>query len=337
MTLASRSAQRGYTLTELMVVVLIMVIMMALALPAVRRASEDARVRESSRQVQAFFTMAKARAAATGRIAGVEFVVQKGVNDSPFATQMYLCESPNLYGGAFSNSLAKASGSNLIFSTSASATSSDAGETAILDSLIASGEGFFIRFNFRGEWYAAARNGSAYSLLVGYSVAPPSQGVPFQIRRAPVRVGNPSELPAGTVVDLAYSGVGITGTDFSPAANFVRVIFAPEGNVALLNYQRRDAMNMLITQSDAPSSGLFFLVGQSIKVGSRGQDLADPRNSSNLAEGTNLWVSVGRLTGAVATSENVVNASRETDATNYPIDLRTARQFAINREQMKGK
>lgn len=323
---ASRSARRGYTLTELMVVVLIMVIMMALALPAVRRASEDARVREASRQVQAFFTMAKARAAATGRVAGVEFVVQKGVDNSPFATQMYLCESPNLFGGATTGSLARVNGSSLLFS--------DSNDPGIVDSLVPTGEGFLIRFNFRGEWYAAVNNGgNNFGLLLGApytpAVAPPTQGVPFQIRRAPVRVGNPSELPAGTAVDLFYSGVGPVGTEFADADTRLQVIFAPNGNIERLIFDR---INSLPQVNDAPGSAVYFLIGQAIKIGDRTASGLDSRQGSNIFEGTNLWVSAGRLTGAVATSEIA-----PTDLNSAKSLIENARTFAINREQMKGK
>ena len=58
---------RGMTLVELMMVISIMTILMAVAIPLIRPAFQDRQLREASRQINAFFAGAKARAAETGR------------------------------------------------------------------------------------------------------------------------------------------------------------------------------------------------------------------------------------------------------------------------------
>src|SRR5262245_39122878 len=61
----------GYTLAELLIVMTIMLMLMAITLPTVRRVMEDGKVREASRQLNAYFAMAKSRALLTGRPCGV--------------------------------------------------------------------------------------------------------------------------------------------------------------------------------------------------------------------------------------------------------------------------
>src|SRR5688572_30500659 len=61
----------GYTLAELLIVILIMVMLVSITLPTVKRVLEDGNVREASRQFNAYIAMAKARALQTGRPCGI--------------------------------------------------------------------------------------------------------------------------------------------------------------------------------------------------------------------------------------------------------------------------
>src|ERR1043165_8553567 len=70
-TLDRGALRRGYTLAEMLVVMTIMLILVAITLPAVKNVMQGGNTRESSRQLNAYFAMAKARALQTGRPCGV--------------------------------------------------------------------------------------------------------------------------------------------------------------------------------------------------------------------------------------------------------------------------
>ena len=62
--------RRAYTMAELLIVVVIMVLLVAVTLPVAKKVMDDSHVREASRQLQAYFQMAKTRALHTGRPCG---------------------------------------------------------------------------------------------------------------------------------------------------------------------------------------------------------------------------------------------------------------------------
>src|SRR4051812_4305838 len=70
-----RSARRpSYTLAEMLIVMTIMLMLVVITLPAVKNLMQDGNVREASRQLNAYFAMAKARAVQTGRPCGVMMI-----------------------------------------------------------------------------------------------------------------------------------------------------------------------------------------------------------------------------------------------------------------------
>jgi hypothetical protein len=165
--------------------------------------------------------------------------------------------------------------------------------------------------------------GGAVTFPPGYNdTASANSGAwPFQIIRAPRRVGNPLELSSGTCIDLTFSGVGTNGQGYYPSSsvaglpqvaglgifplNYLTVMFSPEGGldtVYVNNYPL------------PPSSGVHFLVGKTDKISpalnpssvaanNTNPDMFDP-TKSNIADPLALWVSVAKSTGVVNTSEN---------------------------------
>jgi type II secretory pathway pseudopilin PulG len=89
------------TLTELLIVVMIMVILLGIALPAIKPALEDRKVREASRQFNAFIRAAQSRAVEKNNIAGIE-IARTDNADATISYQVYFTESPPPYVGDIS-------------------------------------------------------------------------------------------------------------------------------------------------------------------------------------------------------------------------------------------
>ena len=87
---------RGVTLLELLVVMLILLMVTAAAIPIIAPAMQNRQMRESTRLVTSFMGAAKARAVQSGRPVGV--VIER-FNGQPFALQMSQVEVPPPYSG----------------------------------------------------------------------------------------------------------------------------------------------------------------------------------------------------------------------------------------------
>lgn len=355
--------RNGYTLTELLVVIIILVILIAVSLPAAKKVMEDSRTRESSRQLSAYFTMARARAAQSGRPCGLWMQLDTPIGatstSAPYVrqcTQLYLAEVPPPYSGGTLSARGKIKeeppGSGTFYFVPvdmATPPATDPTEVSYLQALIEDGETFIVRFDYKGDWYRCRRNGSQFTYVGamtsnvrpwGYNNSD-APGKPYQVLRLPRRVGNPLELTGGTAIDMSYSGMGREGAEFNLAANRIVVMFMPSG-----------AIDGVIGDNNlpvSPTGTIHFLVGKVQKIG-------DPLNAnstytydmfdaekSNIADPLSLWVSVGRLNGSVTTNENYPDVDHFTSHPNPTTPLGRAeyieecRQLATGREQMGAK
>lgn len=342
----ARSARRGYTLIELLVVLLIAGLLIATALPIAATMLDDARVREGSRALNAFFAMAKSRAAATGRPCGLLLVAEPVSGTSYYqATQVYMAEMAEPYGGSSLSPVSKAkinSTTNMLEFWSWDSSISDyahdtTDEPAYMQAMLGTTpQTILIRFDFKGDWFRVYYDGSTYTYqgsLLGTTV-PPGDARPFQILREPRSVGTAREMPRGTAVDLLWSGYGPgnktlgddrgAGNFFRNASKGVLVMFSPAGGVD----------GVFIDGVGIPQQGtLHFLVGRAEQTGMVGA-------GSNLADPTSLWVSVGRSSGIAMTTENTPNDPTHVDAAgNDPTNpfLSVCRGVASSRQQMKGR
>lgn len=385
------SRQEAYTLVELLIVIMIAILLAVVTLPAAKQMMEDARPREASRILNSTIVTSQARAQSTGRPVGVEFVLQR-MNDPGAmtavyqCTQLYMCEVPALYAGDTTSAVATVdltSGMggiyNLFFQdqvpnnlTMPPNTGSD-NTTATISHLTdiapktPGGTGgaedlFEIRFDHRGPWYTARRSqmmNNAFQISMGsnYPIAAGStmgnwRYASFQIRRPPQRVGNAVELPRGTCIDMAYSGVGTQGIEFG-VATALRMMFSPNGSIHSLTMAQpgMSQPGMMMPPpvvSTSPALGtVHFLVGVSNKINvpldpsaTHTLVMYDPEYS-NLADGNALWVSISRSTGIVTTNEN--NPAPYNSVSNHAMSatqlayLTNSRQFATAREQKGGK
>ena len=160
-------------------------------------------------------------------------------------------------------------------------------------------------------------------------------GLPFQILLNPRKTATaPLDMPAGTAIDLSYSGISASGTDFdawraSPLTvdgTPVVVMFTPGGQVGGL-YMRGTVVEPLGT--------LYFLIGkndqiQPLTIGTAGGTV-NPRDGvdNNISDLNLLWVTVNIMNGSVATAENYW------DPLNPTVDV--ARRIARSGQAMEGQ
>jgi prepilin-type N-terminal cleavage/methylation domain-containing protein len=304
----------GYTLTELLVVVTILVLLVATALPVARKVMEGNRTREASRMLQAYFALAKARAVQTGRPCGLFFDLSQpppGVTDPPHAswgpaqyssywpvrhvTKVFLAEIPPPYGGSTSQASATVvqvgSAHYLALLSGRMATGPDINEMRLLESLLdPKGEVFLVRFDYKEPWYRFQYNpqGSFPYIfeyrgpVVGFNTPPGFDstsirgGYPFQVLRAPRPVGSALELPRGTCIDMTYSGIGVLGRSFLPPPGPPWPLSSPVAGLTILFTPQGgvDSMYLNGVPTSTPENSLFFLVGKTEKAG----DPHDPTN-----------------------------------------------------------
>jgi type II secretory pathway pseudopilin PulG len=385
-----RRGRGAYTMMELLIVITIMIMLAAITLPVAKQVLNDSHLREASRQLSAYFIMAKARAVHTGRPCGIHFVCQPPLGNATgirAVTQLYLAEVPPPYCGDIIGAQAYANSGGagpwqLTFDANA----------ASLQNLISVGERFEIRFNYKGPWFVGKCTSTSPSFAASVygpggldgaygragidddgnmtvddaseyrwpgsddlPVLPPTLASFYQIRRAPRRIGNPLELPAGSCIDMEYSGMGQSGADFGYLANggnqlqVLGILFSPQGNVeALYTTVFNGTATSTIGPID-PTGTLHFLIGKIEKMnlpnGATDDTNRNPSNvhlfdrtESNLADPTSLWVSVGRSGGGVTTAENDPPPTNLPSATttavtifpNEPLPAQGGRQQTLN-------
>jgi hypothetical protein len=237
----------------------------------------------------------------------------------------------------------------------ATGTAPDASTRGWLRQLVANGEIFFIRFDFKGPNYACLRHdagGNTFFLISLPSgaiprgtqhVAPPGDyaGLTYEITRSPSQsIVSPLTLPGDTIIDLTVSGVGLgqhahafdyerpSATPPDPPAPVI-IMFSPNGQVGFVYVD-----NIAKT----PTGPIYLLIGRRAKIlnpTAPTSPIADPE-LSNLADAENLWVTVNNRTGSITTEDNDFTADMSAAAT-LAERIRQARQFARGSRQKGGR
>lgn len=208
----------GFTLIEMMIVILIIVIMTAITIPVMSSASDVRRAREGARVLSTMLASAQTEAQVSGRPAGVW--IQRLVNSSGQVTNaaaamdIYLAEVPPPYLGDQLTATASVQNGVAAFTNS---------------NLLSAGvqNGDLVRFEFRGEYFvlsniqSSSQNDTSSanitpldSSLAGTAAASPQGNLlPFQILRHPIKtLASAVQLSDGVAVDLAWSGADVNPT-----------------------------------------------------------------------------------------------------------------------------
>ncbi len=239
---------RGFTLVELLVTLVIIMMLTAIAVPVLAPALAGRRQREASREVTSYFAQARDTAMRSGRATGVmlerftgagnastKALVNAGLPPNPvpeMCLTLWQVEVPPPYSGDMLNSRATVMGG---FGSGAITALGSPGEGIDMVRI-----GDYVKFNTQGHQYQILglidgsgnqlpppttqflpppQTNSFWQIMpVGGTTAfvPDFQlGVPYQIIRQPVKTSTPPlQLPEGIVVDLAASGASTPVTNF---------------------------------------------------------------------------------------------------------------------------
>jgi type II secretory pathway pseudopilin PulG len=225
-----------------LVVITIMVLLAAAAVPVFAPAMQNRQIREASRTVGTFITGARNRALQTGRPVGVVLERLQGMNDA--CVSLSYAEVPPPYSGDASNSTALVqyyNGQAFLAALTPYYSGSVLNSSLDVGWMGAIRIGDMIRFNFQGPYFQILTplNPASYDFTTGFltgdpatppganppyyymwplGIVPGSNTVPpnsgggttgfrYQIVRAPIRMAAGAvQLPGPTVIDLSFSG-----------------------------------------------------------------------------------------------------------------------------------
>ncbi|HTN74190.1 MAG TPA: prepilin-type N-terminal cleavage/methylation domain-containing protein [Pirellulaceae bacterium] len=319
---------RGMTLVELLVVIGILVLLVAVAAPAMRPQLKDRKLREASRMLNTFIGGAKARAAETNSPVGIWILRDRANNRANSSYQVFMAETPLPFAGEELGDVGKATLSQPTPDGYASMVEFNDAQKLISNEPLRDQ----IQLDYRGPKYLLTLVDESAFPVRKFSLTPhpgfllprmraPMTKVPFQVYRQPVRAsGAPLELPPGTAIDLAYSGVGQSGVEMIGGTADIVIMFTPTGAIERV-YGFGNA-------SSIPGT-IHFLIGRVDKL-SELQDTPGDVATGNLGDPSNSWISIGHLTGTVSTAENYVLDPATTNVTS-------ARTIAASKQTMGGR
>ena len=330
------ASRNGMTLTELLVVIMILVILLGISLPMMRTGLEGRAVREASRQLNTYVQLAKSRAAETGRPVGlwldtVTLPAEESFDPNlplRYADQLFLAETPPPYAGDIFGARVK-----LFENTDGDyvARTMD-GYSSALPDLVQPGDR--IKFDFKGPAYPiteiqplAAHDGGERRIFFTpephqppprlFPDDPDAGWVPYQIFRTPQRSSStPLSLASGVVIDLTNSGCGLVDREFRLYETPMVILFNPSGGI--------DA----VLGNGAwfiPPGAIHLQVGSLANLMEPGQLSSEGYGlyNRNLEDTSNLWVTIGHRSGRVTSAENAWE-----ERGDLPSSLAAAREFA---------
>ncbi len=313
--------RRGATLIELIVVVSLLVILAAIAIPSLNLAVGHRGIREAARNLNVYLGAARNRAMATGRPVGV--ALQRFENEPNVCFVLDRVEGRPPYAGETVNSRARVR-------------AGAGGIQAEFDGGFNPGRvraGDRVQFDHQGPWYrivnlAGQTATLTVSLADGQYLPWPADGspslpVPYQVQRQPltddggfyVAMTRPVQLPIDSVIDLGFSGTESAETGFASGGNMspVVIMFSPSGGIDSI-YVGGDRYPV--------TEPVFLLVGKRERIPPGASEDGRP----NWQDLDNLWVAVSPQTGLVNTVEVAPGDT-----------LAASRQWARQAETMGGR
>ncbi|ADB15225.1 hypothetical protein Psta_0538 [Pirellula staleyi DSM 6068] len=314
---SKRSA--GYTLIELLVVIIILLLLLALLLPIASFAVKDTRTRSAASRLQNAFHIARQMAIRDRRPCGVYLQVDQQLGGAGVfqVTKGYFAqEAPPYSGSTLGVRAYNGPGADMTISTNDDVLMfSDSSENNYLSALINhQPETILVRFDYKGEWFVYSFDVMSSQFIGGYperatsNARPPTvagtTGYPFQIRRLPKRTAAAFELPDGTAIDLAYSGFGRTGTEFS-SGSYLFPADDTTSSAIVVMFNSDGAIESIYRGAEPGrprSESINFLLGDIERLGVAGTE-------SNLARSENLWFQLRGPLGIPVIYENNPDAA----------------------------
>ncbi len=342
----SKSGAPGFTLVEMLVVLVIFMILVAIALPIVKGLISDQKGIRTAQNVEAFLSAARSRAVAEGRTVGVRFE-RLGANDYARSTSLRLRQLVGVpaYTGDASDAVAMLSGSPV---NTAEFDTADSPLLYLSSQILNDSAGSGGANDLTDDYLAPIQVGDLLELPGGRSVpitgvgavvgttvpisfnlaevinvgtdgltvnkfplsaksSAPGGNVKYRIHRSPTSsTSNVMSLPQGMAIDLNYSGIGITGSDFAPdidalvTPRSVDILFNASGAVSQVIYAPDN-------QRVYPTGLIYFCIGEIDGVASLAG--ATPENpfsqdkalTTNIMSPESLWVVINPASGRVTT------------------------------------
>lgn len=359
-----KTHRRGFTLVELLVVIMIMLMVAVSTLPMILPALDSRRLREASRMITAYLQGARDTAMRNGRPVGVMFERyidrESGSLLQQFSIVLRQVEIPPPYCGDSLTSTMTVQASGSIVNVT-NFPQGDIGWT----NLVRLGD--IVQLNNQGTLYQIT--GGQYNTsgtYINYLSASPTTtnpwvltpiapgsipssfylstgvSVPFKIIRQPSTAGTtlksanpPLQLPESLVIDLQFSGVDSNtnplAQDFiwAGANDFGPIVmFSPSGAIDRVYYAATYAI---------PTSTVHFLLGKREQVAdgtayiAANNTTASPAGT-NLADLDNLWISIHPQTGLVTSTP-----LGDINTPGYGSWIAASRQFASTGQVAGGR
>lgn len=357
---AAPSVRRfGVTLIELLIVITIATLLLAAAIPLMKTAIDESKLREASRQINVFFAAARARAVEKGRAVGVMIERSDGSTNAAFV--LNIVETPPPYGGDTLNARAllgtiSANPLRVVFDNS----------SLSLPALVQKGD--VIKFDYKGPVYRIYDVSSLGNVPPWIDVevgspplpASPAAGLPYQVIRQPEKSSaSPLQLTGNVAIDLEYSGMGVLGNQFNAnigvaiRSNPVVIAFNSSGAIDHVKPNGAfDSSGNAKYEAGTPAGTIHLLIGRIDQVGidvanspqtpnpirpNASAATATKTYRQNIADVRNFWISIGARTGSITSSENAWLLSPPGATPNYVDSLRASREFAHSAQTIGGR
>ena len=326
-------ARGGVTLLELLIVITVLMMLVGVALPAMRPALEGRQVREAARSLNIYLSSARSVAMVTGRPCGV--MIQRLEAEPLCSMELAQAQVPPPYAGDTVDARAVV--------TRGGINGGIATVTAQLSSYNATlvNRGDLIQFNHQGPMYTVTGGGGSLTLQIDVSQGlqlpwptsgTPSDPMPYKIFRSPMKsYATPMQLPGNAAIDLQFSGTDTLPNfpqqnpqDLSP----IYIMFAPNGSVDRVycwNQQQGAYGPVEVTEP------IYLLVGRRDRV-----PAPAPAEGllPNYQDTRNFWISLNPQTGLVTTVEV---AAWPNNSSGIPANPQESRSLAREAQSIGGR